>query len=606
MARKGRRRLKPPSPELSDGSVRYPFVAIVGRPNVGKSTLFNRMIGQRLAITEPTAGTTRDRIAALVRLDDGRTFEVCDMGGLGGTGDPHDKEVNRQIDLAMEYADVILFMVDARAGLTPLDQKIARRVLKLAKPTLLVANKADTRDLEIAAAEFYALGIPGDIVCASAQEGFGRWDVLEALGKILPALPAQEEDDEEDLDEVDDDVDDQVDDGDEGDVEQGERLAPDGGTLLGDLPPDDLDDAALGGDALDADPDATLPEEPAPADAPPRDRVLRLAIVGRRNVGKSTYVNQILGEQRVIVSDKAGTTRDSVDVRTEIDGRPVVLIDTAGLRKRGRFDDHIEIIAHGRALEAVRRCDVALLVLDALERVGMVDKQLAGTIEREHKACIVVANKWDLVEERMTIDQYADYIHKALPSVEFAPVVAISAKQGLHARAPMKLAHELWEQSFVRVSTGALNRAIARALERRRPKEVRGRQGKVYFGTQVATNPVTCLLFVNEPELFGGAWLRYLKNQLRRALPWREIPIKLVLRSRQSVARRSGGMAKRMEGMGALADQKRWVDESPQQNVRDLAHMLDQDVVREVLLRTLGRDDDEDGAPDDDQAGALI
>ncbi|MCO5170339.1 MAG: ribosome biogenesis GTPase Der [Planctomycetes bacterium] len=582
MARKGRRRLKPPSPEISDGSVRYPFVAIVGRPNVGKSTLFNRLIGHRLAITEPTAGTTRDRIAALVRLEDGRTFELCDMGGLGGTGDPHDKEVNRQIDLAIEYADMILFVVDARAGLTPLDQRIGRRVLKLGKPTLLVANKADTRDLEVGAAEFYALGIPGEIVCTSAQEGFGRWDLLEAIGQLLPAAEAEDEAGEDEA----------------GEDEAGEDEGEDEGTQLGDLDPDDLDEPDPGADALEADADAALPEE-APA-APAAERVLRLAIVGRRNVGKSTYVNQILGEQRVIVSEKAGTTRDSVDVRTEFDGKPVVLIDTAGLRKRGRFDDHIEIISHGRALEAVKRCDVAFLVLDALERVGMVDKQLAGTIEREHKASVIVANKWDLVEDRMTIDQYADYVKKVLPGLEHAPVVAISAKEGLHARAPIKLAFDLFQQSLVRVTTGALNRALARALERRRPKDVRGRQGKVYFGTQVATNPVTVLLFVNEPELFQQNWIRYLKNQLRRALPWREVPIKVVLRSRQSVARKSGGMAKRLEGMGALAESARWVDESPTANVRDLAHLLDQEVVRDVLLRTLGRDDDDDAQDDDE------
>ncbi|MBX3470529.1 MAG: ribosome biogenesis GTPase Der [Planctomycetes bacterium] len=595
MARKGRRRLKPPSPEISDGSVRYPFVAIVGRPNVGKSTLFNRLLGHRLAITEPTAGTTRDRIAALVRLEDGRTFELCDMGGLGGTGDPHDKEVNRQIDLAIEYADMILLVVDARAGLTALDQKIARRVLKLGKPTLLVANKADTRDLEVTAAEFYALGIPGEIVCTSAQEGFGRWDLLEALGQLLPAVEAAA-DEADEADEAD---------AGEGDADEGEdeeasdegEADDDGGTLLGDLDPDDLDEPDPGADALDAEADAALPDE-APA-APAPERVLRLAIVGRRNVGKSTYVNQILGEQRVIVSEKAGTTRDSVDVRTEVDGRPVVLIDTAGLRKRGRFDDHIEIISHGRALEAVKRCDVAFLVLDALERVGMVDKQLAGTIEREHKACVIVANKWDLVEERMTIDQYADYVKKALPGIEHAPVVAISAKEGLHARAPIKLGFDLFKQSLVRVTTGSLNRALARALERRRPRDVRGRQGKVYFGTQVATNPVTVLLFVNEPELFQQNWVRYLKNQLRRALPWREVPIKVVLRSRQSVARKSGGMAKRLEGMGALAESSRWIDESPTANVRDLAHLLDQEVVRDVLLRTLGRDDEDE--QDDDE-----
>ena len=536
--KKGRRQLKPPSPPLAAPGVRYPFVAIVGRPNVGKSTLFNRLVGQRVAITEPTAGTTRDRIAALVELPDGRKIEVCDMGGLGGTGDAHDADVNRQIDLAMEYADAILFLVDARDGLVPLDQKIAQRVKRLGKPTLLIANKADTRDLEVTAGEFYALGFPGELLCTSAREGFGRWDVLDALAKLLPAAEGA----------------------------------------------------------------------PAPAGPPADDGrggrgPLRLAIVGRRNVGKSTLVNRLVGDERVIVSEKPGTTRDAVDVLCQVGGRDVVLIDTAGLRKRGKFDDHIEIISHGRAVEAVRRADAVLLVLDALEKVAAVDKKLAQTVEEEHKACVVVANKWDLVEQGMTLEQFAEYVHTQLPGLDHCPVVSISAKEGDHATAPVQVAFELDRQARVRTGTAPLNRALGRALERRRPKPRHGKMGKVYFGTQVAVNPVTVLLFVNEPSLFERAWLRYLKNELRKQLPWPEVPVKIVLRSRLSLAKKGGGIARRLEHMGGLAEQAHWLEDDPNSNVRDVAALLDEEEVAAVLLRALGpRGDDGEGA-DEDEGG---
>jgi GTP-binding protein len=627
-----RKLLKPPSPDISDGIVHYPFVAIIGRPNVGKSTLFNRLIGYRLAITEPTAGTTRDRIAALVHLDDGRTFELCDMGGLGGTGDPHDKDVNRQIDLAMEYADAILLMVDARDGLIPMDQTIARRVKKLGKPMVLVANKADTRDLEITTAEFYQLGVPGDIICTSAREGFGRQDVLDALARLLPAMPVvpaeereavptsrtvlvdeqaeeddgqeQDADDESDDDESDDDESDD-DESDESDEESTDDDESDEESTDDDAAADD----AVGAD--DADDDEAPEEDPGAAHGatgaviPPspeelkaaKERILRIAIVGRRNVGKSTYVNQICGEERVIVSDRPGTTRDAVDVQTTIGGRQVVLIDTAGLRKRGKADDHIEIISHGRSMEAIKRADAVLLVLDALDKVGEVDKKLARFIENEHKACVIVANKWDLVRGSMTLDKYAEYVGMAIPGLDHAPVVSISAKTGTHARSPIELAFELFEQALTRVKTNSLNKTIGKALERRRPKAHFGRVGKVYFGTQIATNPVTILLFVNEPELFDGAWLRYMKNRLRASLPWKEAAIKLILRSRSALAKKSGGLGRKLEDMGALADRARWVEDAPVTNIGSVSSILDEDTVRDVLRRTIGRDDLDDEGP---------
>jgi GTPase len=612
--KKGRRRLlKPPSPDISDGSVRYPFVAIVGRPNVGKSTLFNRLIGYRLAITEPTAGTTRDRIAALVHLEDGRTFELCDMGGLGGTGDPHDADVNRQIDMAMEYADVVLFLVDARDGLIPLDQTIARRVKKLGKPVVLVANKADTRDLEVQAAEFYQLGM-GDLVYASAREGFGRHDVLDAIAKVLPEMPAAppppveapEDDEVEEIahdERLEDDAPDERDtrglDDEEGLHDTG--LEPPLAAEDEEVEEDEVADEEIADEDEHDDDEGEGPRVvdatgPAPAETPAVEKLLRVAIVGRRNVGKSTWVNQLCGEERVIVSDKPGTTRDAVDVRTTIDGSPVVLIDTAGLRKRGKADDHIEIISHGRSIEAVRRCDAVMLVLDALERVGEVDKKLAQVIEAEHKPSVIVGNKWDLVGSRMTVDDWAAYIRMALPGLEHAPMVAISAKAGTHATAPVGVARELHAQSRVRVKTAALNRAITRAVQRRRPKPYQGRMGKVYFGTQIATAPVTVLLFVNEPMLFNAEWLRYLKNQLRRSTPWKEIPIKVVLRSRAALAKKSGGVARTLENMGALAERAHWIEDKPVENVKHVAELLDQDAVREVLHRTLGHDEDEDEA----------
>jgi len=523
--RRPRRPRKVTSPEVPAAGVSYPFVAIVGRPNVGKSTLFNRLVGQRLAITEATAGTTRDRVASLVTLPNERKIELCDMGGIGGTGDPHDKEVNRQIDMAMEYADAVLLMVDTRAGLHPVDEAIAKRIQKLSRPVVVVCNKAETQELELAANEFYALGFDSEIIVTSAREGVGKSDVLERLAELFPL---QE------------------------DAEQA----------------------------------------PAEDDA---GEVLRLAIVGRRNVGKSTYVNALFGSDRVIASEQAGTTRDVVDVRVEVNGRPVVLIDTAGLRKRGKADDHIEIIAHGRAQEALRRCDVALFLLDCVDDVVQVDKKIMGLLQQEHKAVVLVANKWDLVGERMSAEDYGDYVSKRLPGLRFAPLVCISALLGTRETTPVDLAFQLHEQSMQRVGTGQLNRILAAAIERRRPRPYRGRIGKIYFATQIGTNPVTLLLFCNDPKLFDAGYRRYLSGQLREHTPWREVPVRLAFRPRESARRRGGEVGRQIEGLEALAEQPRWIEQgAPKVDV--LADALETTESR-AFLEDVFEDGVEDDAP---------
>ena len=570
--KKKRARLKPYSPEVGGG--RYPFVAIVGRPNVGKSTLFNRFVGQRLAIEEPTAGTTRDRLAALVPIEDGRAIEMCDMGGLGGTGDVFDEDVNLQIDLAIEYADMVLFLVDARDGLTPADERIGRRLLKTGKPVIVAANKAETAQLEITAAEFYSLGFPCEVFPISAREGVGKSELLEAIIALLEEhglFVVKEEEAAEAAAQA------------AADEEAAELEA-------------DADEADDEGDEGDADGDDADPDDADEQDGPVEDVVaprhpMRLAIVGRRNVGKSTFVNSVLGEERVIASARPGTTRDAIDVRVRVEGKELILIDTAGLRKRGRADDQIELISHGRTQTAIQRCDAALLFLDCVQDVRNLDKRLAGLLATEHKACVIVANKWDLTDDRMTPEEFADYIGKLLPNLRYAPVVAISALETTNVEAPIVVAQELFEQSLIKIGTGRLNRALSSAIQLRRPRPYRNLIGKVFFGTQIATNPVTLLLFVNNPELFPPSYRRYLGNQLRKTTPWEEIPIKLVFRARESLYKKGGGLAERVRRMGGLADEARWVENQPSENVRAIEDTLDLEEVQAALLDTFYQDE---------------
>jgi GTP-binding protein len=430
-------------------------VAIVGRPNVGKSSLFNWLAGKRIAIVDPTAGVTRDRVSSLVKAD-GSYFELVDTGGMGNVdADNLTAEVERQITLAIDQAAALLFVVDARAGVTPLDELVTARLRGLDKPVLCVANKCDTAELEPQTAEFFRLGI-GAVQPVSAQQGRHRRELLEWVAAHLP----------------------------------GEGAVP-----------------------------------PAAA--------LKLAIVGRRNTGKSTFINAVAKTERVIVSEVPGTTRDSVDVRFDRDGKVYVAIDTAGVRRKKSVSSNIEFYSLARAERSIRRADVVLHFHDPQVHVSKTDKQLAGYILDNHKPAIFVVNKWDLVKGKVQTGQFAEYLYQVFPSLDYVPIAFITARNGKNVQAVLDLAQSLFKQASARVSTGDLNRVLREALALQSPPLRQNRRPKVYYGTQVAANPPTIVLFTNGPELFDNTYLRYLLKVFRERLPFREVPIKLYLRKRQ-------------------------------------------------------------------------
>jgi GTPase len=432
-----------------------PQVAIVGRPNVGKSSLFNWLAGRRIAIVDPTAGVTRDRLASLFRVGD-RYFELVDTGGIGHKdSDKLTTEIERQIEAAIDQAVVILFVVDVRAGLTPLDEEVARRLRYVTKPILLVANKADTPQLDAQAAEFYKLG-RGKLVCASAQQNRGKEELLQLL---LERLPAE--------------------------------------------------------------------AEPTPEAEP----ALKLAIVGRRNTGKSTFINSLAHSERVIVSETPGTTRDSVDVRFESDGKVFIAIDTAGVRHKGSIASDIEFYSMARAERSIRRADVVLLFHDARLRVSKVDKQLAGYVLENYKPAIFVINKWDLMTPLPT-GKFVDYLRALYPNLEYVPIAFMTAKSGKNVHAVLNLAQNLAKQAAARVSTGTLNQVVRQALAQQLPPLRQNRRPKIYYATQVAASPPTIVLFTNGPELFDNTYQRYLIKVFRDCLPFPDVPIKMYLRSK--------------------------------------------------------------------------
>jgi GTP-binding protein len=436
--------------------VAIPQVAIVGRPNVGKSSLLNWLAGRRIAIVDPTAGVTRDRVAALVDAG-GRYFELVDTGGLGVQDvDNLTADIERQIAHAIAEAAVVLFVVDARDGPTPLDDKVAQRLRGLAKPVLCVANKCDVPALEPQTAEFYRLG-SGTVLPVSAQQGRGKQALVEWIVAHLP-------------------------------------------------------------------PEAT--ETPAAA-------TLKLAIVGRRNTGKSTFINSLARAERVIVSEVPGTTRDSVDVRFEQDGKVIVAIDTAGVRRKGSIATDIEFYSLARAERSIRRADVVLHFHDPRVPVSKVDKQLAGYILDQHKPAIFVVNKWDLMKANLTTGEFGDYLRAVFPSLDFVPIAFITAKSGKNVQAVLNLAQGLHKQVLARVSTGDLNRVLREALALQAPPLRQNRRPKIYYATQVAASPPTIVLFTNSPELFDNTYQRYLLKTFREQLPFQEVPIKLLLRRRQ-------------------------------------------------------------------------
>jgi GTP-binding protein len=434
-----------------------PRVAIIGRPNVGKSSLFNWLARRRIAIVDPTAGVTRDRLTSLVRTGE-RFFEVIDTGGIGVEDvDNLTEEVTRQIEKAIEEAHIILFVVDVRSGLHPLDEEVARRLRYVTKPVLCVANKADTLELEPQAAEFYKLG-RGKLVCVSAQQNRGRKELLERIAERLP--PPEEE------------------------------------------------------------------------KAPDLDSALEIAIVGRRNTGKSTFINSLAQAERVIVSEVPGTTRDSIDVRFERDGKVFVAIDTAGVRRKGSIASDIEFYSMARAERSIRRAGVVLLFLDATDEVSKVDKQLAGYVLDHHKPAVFVVNKWDLMTPTPT-GKMVHYLRSVFPSLDYVPIAFITARTGKNVYAVLNLAQNLYKQASARVSTGDLNRVVRQALERQPPPLRQNRRAKVFYATQVATNPPTIVLFTNGPELFDNTYQRYLLKVFRDHLPFHDVPIKLYLRHKR-------------------------------------------------------------------------
>jgi GTP-binding protein len=460
-----------------------PIVAIVGRPNVGKSTLFNRMVGERAAIVEDTAGTTRDRVYAEADWN-GRHFMMVDTGGLElEPGTSIEERVQDQARVAIEEADVVLFVVDAAAGLAPLDYEVADRLRRAHRPTILVINKADNPRREAEGAEFYALGFDPAITI-SAQHGRNTGDLADLIVERLPP-PSEAETSEA-------------------------EPAP-----------------SVSGDE-DLPTDAEL-QELAEADIGPP----RVAIVGRPNTGKSTLVNRVLGNERMIVSESPGTTRDAVDAEVMVDGEPMVLIDTAGIRRRGSVQRGTEHYSVLRSLKAIDRADVAVVLTDAVEGFTAQDAHVVGHVLEAGKGLVLVINKWDAVEkDDKTADDWVHALRRDAPYLEWADIVFASGLTGQRVDRILREARRVAEERYRRVPTADVNRVVGDAVAAHTPPVARGRRAKVLYATQVAVAPPTFVIFVNDPELFHFSYRRYLENRLRDAFGFAGTPIRLRFRAR--------------------------------------------------------------------------
>lgn len=434
-----------------------PIVAIVGRPNVGKSTLFNRIVGERVAIVQDQPGVTRDRLYQDAEWL-GRRFTLVDTGGL----DLQENgeiigQVRDQADLAIRESDVVLFVVDARSGLTATDEEVAEMLRHSEKPVILVANKVEKFDGSQDFYDFYQLGL-GEPIPVSAAEGMNTGDLLD---RILELLPPNEE----------------------------EEFEPD---------------------------------------------TIRIAVIGRPNVGKSSLVNSILGENRVIVSNIPGTTRDAIDIHFEREGRRYVLVDTAGIRRRSRIDEPTEKYSVIRSLRAVDRCEVALMLLDATQGVTDQDKRIVGYAHEEGKACVLIVNKWDLVEkDDRTINRYTERIRHELGFMQYAPILFVSALTRQRVHRVLELVNYVSEQHNQRVATANLNSLIRDAILQSPPPAQKTKRLKVLYATQGGVKPPKFVIFVNDPELMHFSYLRYLENQLREAYGFEGTPLKFVLRKRE-------------------------------------------------------------------------
>jgi len=433
-----------------------PTVAIIGRPNVGKSSLLNALAGEMISIVEPTAGVTRDRVSTFIGRDE-RYFELIDTGGYGIIdSDRLSEHIEQQIHKAIESADLVLFMVDIRDGLVPLDEQIAKLLRKQELDVIGVANKADTARMFPAAAEFSRLGF-GEFLCVSVQNNLNKAVLLDEVFERIAHL------------------------------------------------------------------ESARPAQPA----------MKLAIVGKRNAGKSTLVNAMVGSERVIVDETPGTTRDAVDVRFEKDGKTIIVIDTAGIRKKSKIADSIEFYSYVRATRSIRRADVALFLIDATVEVSQVDKKIARFIAEEHKSCILVVNKWDLAKDVAVTGDYEQYLTKLLPGLKYAPIAFTTATEAKNVQSVLDLSAEVFKQATMWIPTAKLNKAFETIKQEKAGASKRGKGGwpKIYYATQIAVNPITILMFVNKPELFEENYRRFITGRLQSMLPIEEVPIRLLARS---------------------------------------------------------------------------
>ena len=450
-----------------------PVIALVGRPNVGKSTLFNRLCGEMTAIVDDTPGTTRDRLFGEGEWT-GVVFDVVDTGGIDPSANSRKtplsvgsadfiSEIRTQALVAIAEADIVLFLVDAISGVTPADVEVAQILRQSQKvvdgvarpPIFLVVNKADSSKQRNTVGEFYELGL-GDPYPISAVHGTGTGDLLDALVAAFPQREQEKDDDS-----------------------------------------------------------------------------VRIAIVGKPNVGKSSLLNRLTGEERAIVSPIAGTTRDAVDTKIEYEGVPVTLIDTAGIRRRGKVDPGVEKFSVVRSMRAIERCDVAILMIDAVEGISAQDAHIAGYVKDEWKSCVVVVNKWDAVEkDTFTMQEFTTRIRRELNFVDYVPILFISAKNGQRVDQVMPLALKVQEERLAHINTGALNRILQKAQDTHAPTSRTGASIKLYYGTQVRTDPPTFMIYCNNPKLAHFSYMRFLENQIRAEFPFTGTPIRIVLKPR--------------------------------------------------------------------------
>jgi GTPase len=496
-----RTRRRPRNVDQGTSVAGLPVVAIVGRPNVGKSTLFNRIVGQRQAIVEDRARTTRDRLYGVTEWNS-RRYVVIDTGGMEiEPGDAIEERVQEQARLAIEEADVIVFVVDAAAGETPADQEVAATLRRAETPVIMAMNKADNERLEMQAAEFLRLGWD-DWYAVSALHGRGSGDLLDAIVRALP---------EESFDELER----------KRRESEAERLADE--IDQGILPePGDESAAETTGAAWFDD------EAPTP----------RIAIVGRPNVGKSSLLNQLLGEERAIVSDIPGTTRDAIDTALEWQGRAVRLVDTAGLRRRGKIASGpaAERYSALRALKALGRADVCVLVLDAQDGLAAQDAHVAGYVVDEGVGLVIAINKWDLVEkDDKTFEDYVGRIRRQAPFLHFAPVVAISALTGQRAGKVLDEALLIAAERRRRIPTATLNKVLSEAVSRHQPPAVKGRRPRFYYATQATIEPPTFVLFAADAKSVHFSYQRFLENRIREAFDFEGTPLRLIFRERSRV-----------------------------------------------------------------------